>query len=128
MRLAKHRCSVSSNEEAKYTLRSSLIVPERPYRQLSAGKLILIVSSIQTSGLVIMGSLIWDTKNTFVYTMDPNEFARGKNHINGIESSGLMQNADWKNSHGIHKSTFYLHLKDVNSDSIIVTKISILYC
>ena len=41
-----------------------------------------------------------------------NEFARGKNHINGIESFWAYAKRRLEKFHGIHKSTFYLHLKE----------------
>lgn len=41
-----------------------------------------------------------------------NEFARGKNHINGIESFWSFAKRRLMKFHGISKSTFYLHLKE----------------
>jgi transposase len=41
-----------------------------------------------------------------------NEFARGKNHINGIESFWSYAKRRLEKFHGIHKSTFNLHLKE----------------
>jgi len=40
------------------------------------------------------------------------EFARGKNHINGIESFWSFAKRRLMKFHGIPKSTFYLHLKE----------------
>ena len=41
-----------------------------------------------------------------------NEFARGKNHINGIESFWSFAKRRLMKFHGIPKPTFYLHLKE----------------
>jgi transposase len=41
-----------------------------------------------------------------------NEFANGKRHINGIESFWSFAKRRLMKFHGIHKSTFYLHLKE----------------
>ena len=41
-----------------------------------------------------------------------NEFARGKSHINGIESFWLFAKRRLMKFHGIPQSTFYLHLKE----------------
>ena len=41
-----------------------------------------------------------------------NEFARGKNHINGIESFWSFAKRRLMKFHGIPKSTFYFHLKE----------------
>lgn len=40
------------------------------------------------------------------------EFARGENHINGIESFWSFAKRRLMKFHGIPKSTFYLHLKE----------------
>ena len=63
-----------------------------------------------------------------------NEFAKGKNHINGIESFWSFAKRRILKFHGIPTSTFYLHLKggvplgNVNFDLTIEIKISMLYC
>ena len=41
-----------------------------------------------------------------------NEFARGKNHINGIESFWSFAKNRLIKFHGVHKDTFYFHLKE----------------
>jgi len=41
-----------------------------------------------------------------------NEFARGKSHINGIENFWGLAKVRLVRFRGIHKSTFYLHLKE----------------
>ena len=41
-----------------------------------------------------------------------NEFARGKNHINGIESFWSYAKRRLMKFHGVPESTFYLHLKE----------------
>jgi len=43
---------------------------------------------------------------------DNNEFALGSNHINGIENFWAIAKARLSKFRGIHKSTFYLHLKE----------------
>ena len=59
------------------------------------------------NGLVDMGY-----KKHFRVHHGSNEFARGKNHINGIESFWAYAKCRLEKFHGIHKSTFYLHLKE----------------
>jgi len=59
------------------------------------------------NGLVDMGY-----KKHFRVHHGTNEFARGKNHINGIESFWAYAKRRLEKFHGIHKSTFYLHLKE----------------
>ena len=59
------------------------------------------------NGLVDMGY-----KKHFRVHHGSNEFARGKNHINGIESFWAYAKRRLEKFHGIHKSTFYLHLKE----------------
>ncbi len=41
-----------------------------------------------------------------------NEFARGKSHINGIENFWGLAKVRLTRARGMHKSTFYLHLKE----------------
>ena len=41
-----------------------------------------------------------------------NEFARGKSHINGIESFWAFAKNRLMKFHGIPRDTFYLHLKE----------------
>ena len=59
------------------------------------------------NGLVDMGY-----KKHFRVHHGSNEFARGKNHINGIESFWAYAKRRLEKFHGIHKSTFHLHLKE----------------
>lgn len=59
------------------------------------------------NGLVDMGY-----KKHFRVHHGSNEFVRGKNHINGIESFWAYAKRRLEKFHGIHKSTFYLHLKE----------------
>jgi transposase len=58
-------------------------------------------------GLVDMGY-----KKHFRVHHGANEFARGKQHINGIESFWAYAKRRLEKFHGIHKCTFYLHLKE----------------
>jgi len=41
-----------------------------------------------------------------------NEFAVGRNHINGIENFWAIAKSRMAKFRGVHKSTFYLHLKE----------------
>ncbi len=41
-----------------------------------------------------------------------NEFAKGNNHINGIENFLGVAKSRLSKFRGIHKNTFYLHLKE----------------
>jgi len=59
------------------------------------------------NGLVDMGY-----KKHFRVHHGLSEFARGKNHINGIESFWSYAKRRLEKFHGIHKSTFHLHLKE----------------
>ena len=59
------------------------------------------------NGLVDMGY-----KKHFRVHHGLSEFARGKNHINGIESFWSYVKRRLEKFHGIHKSTFHLHLKE----------------
>ena len=59
------------------------------------------------NGLVDMGY-----KNHFRVHHGSNEFARGKNHINGIASFWAYAQRRLEKFPGIHKSTFNLHLKE----------------
>ena len=43
---------------------------------------------------------------------DSNEFVRGKSHINGIEGFWGFAKSRLSRFRGMHKSTFYLHLKE----------------
>ncbi len=59
------------------------------------------------NGLVDMGY-----KKHFRVRHGSNEFARGKNHINGIESFWAYAKRRLEKFHGIPKTTFNLHLKE----------------
>ena len=48
-----------------------------------------------------------------------NEFANGKNHINGIRISGAMLNIDYLNLKALRKRISYFILKSVNLDIIL---------
>ena len=61
----------------------------------------------------------WRPYDGLVYNYDhyrvyhsKNEFARGKNHINGIESFWSWAKRRLNKFNGIHKEYFYLHLKE----------------
>lgn len=57
-------------------------------------------------------SWISDIASTTACIMAGNEFARGKSHINGIENFWGLAKVRLVRFRGIHKSTFYLHLKE----------------
>ena len=59
------------------------------------------------NGLVDLGY-----KKHFRVHHGQNEFARGKNHINGIESFWGYAKTRLSRFRGVHKSTFLLHLKE----------------
>jgi len=59
------------------------------------------------NGLVDLGY-----KKHFRVHQGQNEFARGKNHINGIESFWGYAKTRLSRFRGVHKSTFLLHLKE----------------
>lgn len=59
-----------------------------------------------------MAWLISAIKSIIVCAMEDNEFARGKCHINGIESFWSFAKRRLMKFHGVPKNTFYLHLKE----------------
>ena len=74
-------------------------------------------------GKVLDGSTVysdgWKPYDGLVYNYDhyrvyhsKDEFARGKNHINGIESFWSWAKRRLAKFNGIHKEYFYLHLKE----------------
>ena len=74
-------------------------------------------------GKVLEGSTVysddWKSYDGLVYNYDhyriyhsENEFARGKNHINGIESFWSWSKRRLTKFNGIHKKYFHLHLKE----------------
>jgi transposase len=74
-------------------------------------------------GKVLEGNRVcsdgWKPYDGLVYNYDhyrvyhsKNEFARGKNHINGIESFWSWAKRRLNKMNGIHKEYFYLHLKE----------------
>lgn len=74
-------------------------------------------------GKVLDGTTVysdgWRPYDGLVYNYDhyrvyhsKNEFARGKNHINGIESFWSWAKRRLNKFNGIHKKYFYLHLKE----------------
>ena len=58
-------------------------------------------------GLVDLGF-----KKCYRVSHGQNEFARGRSHINGIESFWAFAKGQWMKFHGIAESTFYLHMKE----------------
>jgi transposase len=74
-------------------------------------------------GKVLEGNRVysdgWKPYDGLVYNYDhyrvyhsKNEFTRGKNHINGIESFWSWAKRRLNKMNGIHKEYFYLHLKE----------------
>ena len=57
------------------------------------------------------GLVVYGYKHYRIYHSE-NEFARGKNHVNGIESFWSYTKRRMNKFNGIHKSKFLLHLKE----------------
>ena len=61
---------------------------------------------------LMMDWLIWDIKKHYRISHGDNEFANGRNHINGIENFWGIAKARLNKFRGLSKKTFYLHLKE----------------
>jgi hypothetical protein len=57
-----------------------------------------------------------------------NQFARGKNHVNGIESFWSFTKLRLAKLRGIRREYLFIHLKDLNGAGIIVPLISTVSC
>lgn len=68
-------------------------------------------STIYSDGWKPYDGLIYNYYHCRVYH-SKNEFERGKNHINGIESFWSWVKRRMNKFNGIHKEYFHLHLKE----------------
>jgi len=73
---------------------------------------ILEESTIYTDGWKSYDGLVLDGYKHYRIYHSKNEFARGKNHINGIESFWSYAKRRMAKFNGICKDRFYLHLKE----------------
>ena len=73
---------------------------------------ILSKSSIYTDGWSSYDGLVTLGYKHHRIHHHENEFARGKNHVNGIESFWSFTKRRMRKLNGIHKSKFLLHLKE----------------
>lgn len=73
---------------------------------------ILSKSTVYTDGWTSYDSLIFHGYKHYRIHHHENEFARGKNHVNGIESFWSYAKRRLLKFNGIHKSKFLLHLKE----------------
>ncbi len=73
---------------------------------------ILSKSTVYTDGWTSYDSLILHGYKHYRIHHSENEFARGKNHVNGIESFWSYTKRRLLKFNGIHKEKFLLHLKE----------------
>ena len=73
---------------------------------------ILSKSTVYTDGWKSYDGLITSGYKHYRIYHSENEFARGKNHVNGIESFWSYAKRRLLKFNGIHKSKFLLHLKE----------------
>jgi len=73
---------------------------------------ILAQSDVYTDGWVAYDGLVSDGYKHHRVFHHENEFARGKNHINGIESFWSFAKMRMHKLHGMKKGKFLLHLKE----------------
>jgi len=73
---------------------------------------ILSKSTVYTDGWTSYDSLIFHGYKHYRIHHHENEFARGKNHVNGIESFWSYTKRRLLKFNGIHKTKFLLHLKE----------------
>ena len=109
---AKHPFSVCSKETVKSIQKLSQIALKPHCKPLFVGKPTWRVWSTPTVGEATMGWSILDTKNISESIHSNDEFARGKSHINGIESYWSFAKSRLLQFHGVPNQTFYLHLKE----------------
>jgi transposase len=72
---------------------------------------VLTGTRVYTDGWKSYDSLVYNYDHYRVYHSE-NEFARGKNHINGIESFWSYAKRRLRRFNGIHRRHFLLHLKE----------------
>ena len=73
---------------------------------------ILSTSTIYTDGWKSYDGLVLNGYRHYRIYHSENEFARGKNHVNGIESFWSYTKRRMNKLNGIHKTKFLLHLKE----------------
>lgn len=73
---------------------------------------ILSKSTVYTDGWTSYDGLITQGYKHYRIHHSENEFARGKNHVNGIESFWSYTKRRMNKCNGIHKTKFLLHLKE----------------
>ena len=73
---------------------------------------ILSKSTVYTDGWKSYNGLITSGYKHYRIYHSENEFARGKNHVNGIESFWSYTKRRMNKFNGIHKTKFLLHLKE----------------
>ena len=73
-------------------------------------------STVNSDGWRSYDSLILNGYNHHRVYHSHNEFARGKSHINGIENFWGISKVRLAKFRGIHKSHFYLHLKECEDE------------
>ena len=73
---------------------------------------ILSKSTVYTDGWTSYDGLITSGYKHYRIHHSENEFARGKNHVNGIESFWSYTKRRMNKFNGIHKTKFLLHLKE----------------
>ena len=122
---AKHPFSVCPKETVKSIQKLSQIVLKPLCRPLFVGRSTWRVWSTPTVGEATMGWSILVTKNHFRVHHSNDEFARGKSHINGIESYWSFAKSRLLQFHGALIRPSICILRKQNSDSIIGMKISI---
>ena len=86
-------------------------VSKADLRPIIKGK-VLEGSTINSDGWGSYDGLILDGYKHHRVFHSKNEFARGKSHINGIENFWGLAKVRLSKFRGIHKSHFYLHLKE----------------
>ncbi len=73
---------------------------------------ILSKSTVYTDGWKSYDGLVFNGYKHYRIHHHENEFARGKNHVNGIESFWSYTKRRLLKFNGIHKTKFLLHLKE----------------
>lgn len=73
---------------------------------------ILSKSTVYTDGWTSYAGLVLNGYKHYRIYHSENEFARGKNHVNGIESFWSYTKRRMNKFNGIHKTKFLLHLKE----------------
>ena len=99
----------------------------------SASELLPIVEGLADKESVIYtdcwksydGLVDYGYKQHYRVKHSDNQFAEDRNHINGIENFWGLCKVRLSKFRGINRTSFYLHLKNVNLDIIIEKKIFI---